>query len=99
MQLITCTIIILCTGGALGGAVATYATWGKFKSVGEVITSMDKKQKQNLYDTAMMILKKASIEDIVTLNAMVAGDFILKKQLLDSVVDHVKNRLDMELCE
>ena len=90
---------VMCSGGALGGAVATYATWGKFKSVGQVIMDMDKGQKQILYDTAMVILKKASIDDIVTLNAMMAGDLVLKKQLLDTVVHHVKNQLHMELNE
>ena len=79
--------------------MAAYATRGKFKSVGEVIMSMEKQQKQILYDSAVVILKKASIEDITTLNAMLAGDLILKKQLLDRVVDHVKNQLHMELNE
>ena len=79
--------------------MAAYASRGKFKSVGEVIMSMEKQQKQILYDSAVVILKKASIKDITRLNAMLAGDLILKKQLLDRVVDHVKNQLHMELNE
>ena len=79
--------------------MAAYTARGKFKSVEEVIMSMDKQQKQILYESAIVILKKASIEDIVTLNAMLAGDLILKKQLLDRVVDHVKNQLHMDLNE
>lgn len=87
------------SGGALGGAVATYSSWGKFKSVGQVLLDMDKEQKQILYDSSMIILKKASINDMATLNAMLAGDLVLKKQLLDRVVDHVKDQLHMELNE
>ncbi len=79
--------------------MATYASWGKFKSVGQVIMDMDKKQKQILYDSAMMILKKVSVTDIASLNSMLAGDLVLKRQLLDKVTDHVKNKLHMELNE
>ena len=60
---------------------------------------MNKQQKQILYDSAMVVLRKVSAEDIVTLNGMLAGDYLLKRQLLDRVVDHVTNQLHMELNE
>ncbi len=87
------------SGGAVGGAVAAYASWGKFKPVSQVLMDMDRKQKELLYQSAMSILQNAAISDVMALNAVVAGDMVLRRALLDRVVDHVKDQLHMELNE
>ncbi len=83
----------------MGGAVAAYSSWGKFKSVAQVLMDMDRKQKELLYKSAMSILQNAAVSDVMALNAVVAGDMVLRKALLDKVVDHVKDQLHMELNE
>ena len=60
---------------------------------------MDRKQKELLYQSAMSILQNAAISDVMALNAVVAGDMVLRRALLDRVVDHVKDQLHMELNE
>lgn len=84
------------TGGAVGGGLAAYYTWDTYEPVGKVILNMDKQQQQKLFDSVNKITSKLKLEDVTMLQAAIVGDMLLRNQLLNLVVEHVKNNLNME---
>lgn len=86
-------------GGATGGAAAAYISWGKFEPVSCALQKFTSKQKQELYELSMKIITGLTIEDAVSLNSIVLGDAILRQQILDQVVDHLKSKVQMEILD
>ena len=65
----------------------------------EILVGMEDKQKQRLYDDTMSLLQSLAIEDMLMLHAVMNGNDVLRKQLLDKVVFHVRDKLHLELCD
>ncbi|KAK2191302.1 hypothetical protein NP493_54g00037 [Ridgeia piscesae] len=87
----------LAIGGALGGTAAAYSAHGKFESVGSVIRRMDDAKRKILYNRAMTIFNKFSLTDIVTLNALMAGEMAIRADLIGVVIEHLHDSLALEV--
>ena len=78
---------------------AAYMSQGKFKPISAVLYDMDERQKRALYEQAMRIVSNLRFEDVVTLNALVMGNLIIRQQLIDCAVDHLKDHLKMQITD
>ena len=89
--------VFVISGGALGGTAAAYSAHGKFESVGSVIRRMDDAKRKVLYNQAMTIFNKFSVTDIVTLNALMAGEMAIRADLIGVVIEHLHDSLALEV--
>ncbi len=83
----------------MGGMAAYAVSRDKFESVGKVIMQMNVQQKQLLFEESMKIIRSFSIQDVMTLQSTITGNMLLRRQLLDRVVDHVHNQLEMKIID
>ncbi|XP_020915528.1 protein C19orf12 homolog [Exaiptasia diaphana] len=86
----------LLVGGVVGGAIA-YSSAESFKPVSQIINDLNAHQRQLLYDYMKDIIDNLSIEDYVTLMALVSGDggLVLRKQLITRTIDFLGEHLKL----
>ncbi|KAI0234732.1 hypothetical protein LSAT2_014946 [Lamellibrachia satsuma] len=89
----------LAIGGALGGTAAAYSAHGKFESVGSVIRRMDDEKRKMLFERAVIIFRKFSVTDIVTLNALMAGEMAFRSDLIGVVIEHLHDNLSLDVVK
>ena len=97
-----CALVnIVCgiSGGALGGTAAAYSAHGKFESVGSVIRRMDDEKRKMLFERAVIIFRKFSVTDIVTLNALMAGEMAFRSDLIGVVIEHLHDNLSLDVVK
>ena len=91
--------ISLPTGAAAGGSLAAYTSWGKFKSVPEILSDMDKDQRQLLYDHFTAIITGIEAHDVTSLGRLIAGDPLIRGQALMGLKDFVGGQLKMQIID
>ena len=58
---------------------------------------MDDAKRKILYNRAMTIFNKFSLTDIVTLNALMAGEMAIRADLIGVVIEHLHDSLALEV--
>ncbi|XP_035680434.1 protein C19orf12 homolog [Branchiostoma floridae] len=89
----------LAVGGAVGGALAAWSSAGRFKSVATIILEMDHTQQLQLYNAVWSILEGITADDLVTLQALVRGDAMMRRMLLDALVGYVQKDMGMTILD
>lgn len=89
----------LMVGGIIGGALA-YNTAEDFKPVSQIINNLNAYERQLLYDYMKDIIDNLTVDDYVSLMALVSGgpDLFLRTQLIDRTVEFLRSQLKVQLA-
>lgn len=86
-------------GGAVGGCVAAVVTRDQFMTVGQIISRMPDRQKDELYMVIQRVFRDVDITDIVTLGAVLSGDLYMKKRIIAALIDYFQNRMHLQIID
>lgn len=88
----------LMVGGIVGGALA-YNTSEDFKPVSQIINDLNAYERQLLYDYMKDIIDNLTVDDYVSLMALITGGpgLLLRTQLIDRTVDFLRSQLKVQL--
>jgi hypothetical protein len=85
-------------GGIIGGALA-YNTAEAFKPVSQIINDLNAHQRQLLYDYMKDIIDNLTVDDYVSLMALVSGGpgLLLRTQIVERTVEFLGSQLKVQL--
>lgn len=86
-------------GAAIGGLLGYYATKGKFKSAVEIFGEMTEKQQQEIYDKAVHILRQFDATDALNITAAVAGDQLLRQQMINVIREYLQGDMGLHVLD
>jgi len=87
----------LAVGGAFGGCLAAYLAQDKFLPVSAVIQKMPREKQRILAHNVQELVSSLTAEDAVALMALVAGDALLRQQLLRAIVRTVEQQANVQV--
>jgi len=87
----------LAVGGAFGGCLAAYLAQDKFLPVSAVIQKMPREKQRILAHNVQELVSSLTAEDAVALMALVAGDALLRQQLLRAIVRTVEQQANVRV--
>jgi len=87
----------LAVGGAFGGCLAAYLAQDKFLPVSSVIQKMPREKQSILANNVQELVSSFTAEDAVALMALVAGDAMLRQQLLRAIVRTVEQQANVQV--
>ncbi|XP_023233027.1 protein C19orf12 homolog [Centruroides sculpturatus] len=89
----------LAIGGTLGGIYSAIVASGKFKSAAEIIRCMRDEDKERLVNAVLQVANNFDINDVTRLAALIAGDTILREQILNTVITYLRSEMKMQIID